>query len=63
MLRALIVRKFRDTHSGREGSTNYTIDFECPELEAELATGGFGESGYDYRGLLGVEVLKRKDNP
>lgn len=59
MLRAIIRRRFRDSISGATVDNQlYTIDFESPELEAELRAGGFGESGFDVRELIGVEVVR-----
>ncbi len=58
MLRAIIKRKFRDSVSGASGSTMFTLDFQCEELEKQLNAGGFGEAGYEIQSLVGIEVIR-----
>lgn len=38
-----------------------TIDFDVPELQTRLMSGGYGESGSDDTALAGVEVLTESD--
>jgi hypothetical protein len=57
MLRFIIKRLWKDSHSGLETEGLETLDAECIELEHVLLGGGYGESGYDHRSLVGVEIL------
>lgn len=56
-LRAIIKHSFRDSHNGMEGDSFYTVDFECPQLEADLRKGGYSERGYERHEIVGVELL------
>ncbi len=57
MLRALFRRRFKDNMSGIQIENQvYSIPFENPEIEKELRAGGFGETGFEVRELIGVEV-------
>lgn len=38
-----------------------TLDAECPELERVLLGGGNGMDCYDYREIVGVEVLPKAE--
>ena len=38
----------------------FTIDFDVPELQKKLDTGGNGENGYDLIHLVGVEIIPPK---
>lgn len=58
MLRLIISRKWKDSHSCLETNTFETVDVDAPELEKILRGGGYGESGYDYRSVVGVELLE-----
>ena len=61
MIRAILKYKRKDQNSGAETEGIYTIDFDAPELEKELSSGGFSENGYDFTELIGVEVLGNKE--
>ena len=60
MIRAILKHKRKDQSSGAETEGLYTVDFNAPELEDELIKGGFGENGFDFNELIGVEVLKNE---
>lgn len=57
MIRFIMREHRKDAVSGYEGERLYTFDAEAPALEAELNAGGYGESGYAWNELVGVEVL------
>lgn len=59
MLRIIIARSHRDSISNGEWQTFETFDLVHPELEARLA-GGYGENGYDFPHVMGIEI--RRDN-
>lgn len=57
MLRAHFRRRFKDNMSGIQIENQvYSIPFDNPEIEKELRAGGFGETGFEVRELIGVEV-------
>ena len=57
MLRAVLITKERDQHSGAETEQFRTVDFESPEIESAMKYGGFAENGYSVTQLVGVEIL------
>ena len=57
MIRGIIRRHIKYRHNGLVTAELETFDFEAPELERVLTDGGYAEDGYDYRELLGVEIL------
>ncbi|MBM3299185.1 MAG: hypothetical protein FJY85_04445 [Deltaproteobacteria bacterium] len=57
MLRAILKRKQADMISGAQWERLYTFDFDSPELERELQSGGRGDTGYDLTELVGIEML------
>ena len=57
MLRFVIRRKMLDRTSGLQNERMETVDADCPELQRVLCGGGMGEECYDYRELVGVEVM------
>ena len=60
MLRAIFRRRFKDGTSGIELENQlFTIDFENADIENQLKAGGFSESGFEVRELLGVEVFDK----
>ena len=60
MLRAIFRRRFNDGTSGIELENQlFTIDFENADIENQLKAGGFSESGFEVRELLGVEVFDK----
>lgn len=60
MLRFILKNSYKDSCNGAEVENFFTMDFEVPELEQQLRRGGFGENGYQFNQLVGVEVLKEK---
>lgn len=58
MIRFIIKHKQKIRFQNAEHERIYTLDAECPELEAELSRGGFGEDSYDTRQVLDTEILK-----
>lgn len=60
MLRAILVRYFKDTASGLEREHLFTVDFHNADIEGALRRGGFGEDSYDMAEVIGVEV---RDDP
>lgn len=60
MIRFIIKRKLNDRMSGLQSEGLETFDAECPELERVLLGGGTGQEQYDYRELLGVEILPKE---
>lgn len=56
-VRFVIKRKWRDVTSWLETEEYETILCDVPELESVLRGGGYGENGYDWRGLVGAEVV------
>ena len=60
MLRAIFRRRFKDNTSGIVIENQiYSIAFENHDIENELRAGGFGETGFEVRELLGVEVFDK----
>jgi hypothetical protein len=57
MIRFFIRRKFRDAISGLESDELESITIDCPQVEAVLTSGGYGENGYDHRQVVGAEVV------
>ena len=57
MLRFILKTKFHDAYSGVTHSSLQTIDVDVPSLESALDRGGYGEQGYDFTELIGVEIL------
>lgn len=57
MLRFVIRRKMLDRGSSLASEGLETVDAECPELERVLRGGGTGMDSYDYREIVGAEVL------
>lgn len=62
MLRAIIRRRYKDQHNGLETDELETVDFHSEVLEEALGSGGYSESGYEYRGLAGIEILGGRDS-
>ncbi len=58
MIRLILRRKMRDQYSGLESDFLYTLDVDCPSLEAHLMRGGTGEHSYDVTQLVDAEVIK-----
>jgi len=49
----------RDEVSGIQVDNQlFTIDVDVPEVEQQLRTGGFGESGFEVIDFIGFEVLQ-----
>lgn len=67
MIRFIIKRRILSRGTGLESSSFETVDCHAPDLEQTLMGGGHDEAGaYDYRELVGVEVLPQsapKDGP
>lgn len=57
MIRFILRRRRHCAYDGMDLTDFETIDFDVPELEAAMAKGGFGESGYDRTELVGAEVI------
>lgn len=62
MIRFIIKYHHKDRANGLVTEGFETVDIDVPRLEDILNGGGFAEDGYDYRELLGVEILRRKDS-
>lgn len=60
MLRFVMNEKRRHIDNGLETTSFFTVDAAVPELEAALTAGGYGNGGYHYNELVGVEVLSTK---
>jgi hypothetical protein len=58
MLRFVIRRKMLDRYNGLASEGIETVDADCHELESVLVGGGTDMDCYDYRELVGVEVLQ-----
>ena len=59
MLRFIFLRETLDECTQLRSSYHYTMDLDVPDLERELTRGGWGESAYDIRSLVDVEVLQK----
>jgi hypothetical protein len=59
VLRAIIKTQERHGYDGASTESFQTIDFECPEIEAALLSGGMNETSYRLVDLAGVEVLRQ----
>lgn len=57
MLRAIIRKTENGGWTDAHAESFYTVDFNAPELEASLKSGGYGPSAYEFHRLVGVEVL------
>lgn len=57
MIRFIMRRKWKDASSGCEGQHLYTIDGDVARVECELRNGGYSQYVYEYRELVGVEVV------
>ena len=57
MIRFIMRRKWKDAASNCEGQSLYTIDGDVGQVERELRNGGYSQYGYEYRELVGVEVV------
>ena len=57
MIRFIIQLKQKNRFQDAEHESVYTLDAECPELEAELLKGGFGEDSYETRKVLDTEII------
>ena len=57
MLRAIILHKSLSKHSQAQYEHYYTIEFEAPEIEAALQSGGIGEDCYDIHTAVGIEII------
>ena len=58
MIRFILKRRFVDMHIDMgEIETFLTVDADVPQLEALLTSGGHGNAGFDFVGLVGCEVL------
>ena len=62
MLRFIVKNKYKDQYTGLESSAIVTIDTVCDQLETILSAGGFSDTGYDCRELIGVEIIRDKPN-
>jgi hypothetical protein len=58
MLRFIIRHKSLDKYNGLNSERLETVDVQCHELEKVLSGGGFDVDAYDYRELVGVEILQ-----
>ena len=58
MIRFILQTSYRYEASGMEGQDFHTLDLEVPELEKQLTSGGFGETGYQRTELRGAEVIR-----
>lgn len=59
MIRFILKREYKPSYEmGPATSSLYTIDAECPELEAQLRRGGCGNGGWDFADVVGSELLK-----
>jgi hypothetical protein len=57
MLRAIIKRNFKQ--EGGEPEVHYeTVEFESPEIEKILRSGGRGEGCYDVSSVFGIEIVR-----
>ena len=57
MLRVIIKHEHKDSCNGLESEDFETIDILAPEIEQALRSGGYSESGYSYRSVVGVELI------
>ena len=58
MLRAIFRRRFKDNTSGIVIDNQlYSLDFHHEGIQKELTAGGFGESGFEVRELVGIEAI------
>ena len=57
MIRLIFKRTWKDNISGAGGESYETVDIDIPIIETKLNSGGWGESGFDRTGLIGVEIL------
>lgn len=57
MIRVMFERNTVDNISGLNLIRYYSLEFECPEIEAELKRGGSGENGSEFSNLLAVELI------
>ena len=61
MLRAILKWSTLSESTGGQLQTQlFTVDFDAPEVEAELRRGGRGEMGFERVCLEGVEVIRDK---
>ena len=60
MIRIIFLRESFSEVNQMRMSRHYTMDVDVPELERELSRGGFGETGYDFCSVVGVEVIPGK---
>jgi len=58
MIRFILQTSYRYEASGMEGQDFHTLDLAVPELEKQLTSGGFGETGYQRTELMGAEVIR-----
>lgn len=56
MIRFIVRRKWRDSHSGAESDGFESVLCDAPELERVLRGGGHGPDGFDIRELVGAEI-------
>ena len=61
MIRFICRHNWKDSISGAESHSLFTIDAEIPEIESVLTKGGFGENGYEFNECIGVEVVIQKE--
>lgn len=61
MIRFILRVETLDSCNGLRVDQLFTIDCDCPELESQLSRGGSGESGYEYRSLVGAEVRPNEE--
>jgi hypothetical protein len=64
MLRAILKRQFRDAASGMTSESFTTLDFDEPDLEELLRSGGFREGGFEAINLIGFGFIdEHRGNP
>lgn len=63
MLKAILKRTWREEISGATGTQYLTVDFDAPEVEAQMRRGGLNETGFEVVELLGIEVLNPLPTP
>lgn len=61
MLRAIIERNFMQ-EGGKPETFYETIEFESPEIERILTSGGRGEGCYDISKVVRVEIVRGDTN-